>query len=1223
MDDFNLDLEFSASGADVVEGLLGKVYDGTAKVVEGNENLVESSAKVAKASQLLSQQIDRAILSYADSKSQVLEYTAAQLGQTEALGAQLSMLKEMETHEKEATQAFAERAQQLKQEQSLEQDLARDVQRRLKEEQAAQDALAKSQAAAAKERQAAAARELAEREAYYASIVSAAQAAELAQANARHAAILATQKAAAEYIAINAAQEKEAVALAEKQAIEEIAWANKSLKERIRILQELQAYQANGAISPTTTATKFGSAAANDLPNLSKLQAAYTEEVKKTTSAHGDLHASGQSVAQMWDNVSLNTSRARTEVVVLAHEMVQGRFSRIPGSLMVFAEYSNLSTLATSAFGLAVLGTAASVGTLLVAMAKGSLEFDKVNAALIQTGGYSGITTAGFYSMSTALAKANGTIGEAKETLLDLAGSGRFTFDQINTIAPAIVQMARDGGVAVEALVKQFEELAKDPVSASKQLNEQYHYLTASIYEQIRALVEQGDKLGAANLAETTYAEATKSRAEELERNLGLISRAWHAVAAAASGAWNSMMAIGRPTNVEDKLKAIGQQIIDSNAKIANYNTLGGKDSGNGIKEQNQRLVQLWAEQTALIKEKDDAQLAQKKKAQKARMEQDAINAQDIRASEEKKNFTPLQKRQSGEAKIYQGDATELANALPQDQFDKLGERAKLSSHATQEEIYNNAKDYYNKVLALSKESGAKLLISEESTNQRIENVELKRHDKKVAKIKENSNVDFSLYEQEQARAYSAAAKSADKAIQLDERTFTSHKKTLDDGLVAQRADGSAMSALHIASTDIYVKYLADIKAARDIAANDEKDQLDKKLAAKDAEIAATVAKAESQVRVTVDGQAKLTAAIAKGKQDRANLANANNEQKGAIDSRTADVNAEAQSKAAKDSITAIDAQIQAMNKLNVAKAKQAAAFGLSKEQIRRQAEDAAALVTQQIKQGIAEEKMAKDKAGDDQVAIALYDAKIQRMETLLEASKKQAEYDATLKARQGDWVKGAQQGLVDYQDTSDNVFKIAQSSVAKSFKGMEDSLVTFATTGKLSVSSLANSIISDLARIAIQKGITGPLSSSLGTLFSSVVGGLSGGGGAAAGFDYAKTFANGGSFDNGAGLSAYSGSIVSTPTQFKFASGAGLMGEAGPEAILPLRRGSDGKLGISAPGAGDSNGTTIVTVNVDAGSTGVKGDDTKSNAFGLVVANIVRSTILKEKLPGGTLAKS
>lgn len=70
---------------------------------------------------------------------------------------------------------------------------------------------------------------------------------------------------------------------------------------------------------------------------------------------------------------------------------------------------------------------------------------------------------------------------------------------------------------------------------------------------------------------------------------------------------------------------------------------------------------------------------------------------------------------------------------------------------------------------------------------------------------------------------------------------------------------------------------------------------------------------------------------------------------------------------------------------------------------------------------------------------------------------------------------------------------------------------------------------------------------------------------------------ANGNAFSNGAGLSAYSGTIVSTPTVFPFAKGMGLMGEAGPEAILPLKRGANGKLGVAGGGGGNN-----ITVNVN-----------------------------------------
>jgi lambda family phage tail tape measure protein len=1086
MSDFNLDLEFSANGADAVVGLLEQVYKGSAKVVDGNDNLVESSAKVAKASQNLSTQIERAILSYADSRSQVLAYTAAQLGQTAAMEGQLAMLREMETHEREATAAFSLQKQQKRELAGLEQDLARDIQRRMAEEAKAIEEASRLQAKQLAERKAAAAEELKAREAYYAGIVSAANKAAQGETDARHRAILATQDATREFTELHNKQQKDASVAAEKQAIDEIAWANKSVKERIRILQELQQYQANPAISAATTNSKFGPAAQNDLPNLAAHQAAYNAEVEKTLGAHKNLHDSGQSISQMWKNISLDNNRARTELIVIGHEMLQGRFSRVPGSMMVLAESSNIATLAMSAFGLTVLGiTAVTVG-LLVAMAKGALEFEKINAALIQTGGYSGITASNFYKMSEALVAVHGSIGEAKEAILLLAGSGRFTKEQIDTIAPSIVEMAHSGGVAVETLVKQFEKLAKDPVNASRELNEQYHYLTASVYEQIRALVGQGDKQGAATLAEEAYATATKARAAELAANLGVLSRAWHVVSNAASGAWNSMMGLGRPTNVEDKLKTVGQQIIDSNAKIANYTKLAGKDSENAARGEQVKLRALWDEQAALTKTRDDEILTQKQKSQRAQLEQDAINAQDIRKVNERKDYSQLQKRQESGAKIYQGDATEIANALAAngvslDSLNKAKQTIALSVHATTEEVFNAAKARYDAVVSLAKANGKDLLITAESTAQRLANVDERRKDKRTAAVKENSNVELGLFIQQADREFALAQKLTDRKVRETEREYNSNKKIQDDNLVIARADSATKNQLHVADLNVYTNYVTNVHQVREKAANDEKQQLALELVASDERSAKIVQKAEQEVRLYSDGQLRLNNAIKKAEQERTTIKALNDQKVEDINDRTKQIDREAESKALKESTVDLDKKIEAMLKLVEARDKELARVGLTKAAIRDLEDTESRVKSAKIQLELEQVNSEKASGAQDEQRLAIYDKRIKQLEQYLVVSRKIVDSNTKLKASQADWEKGAEQGLTDYLDSTDNVFKTAQGIVSKSFKGMEDALVTFVTTGKLSVKSLASSIIADLVRVAVQANITRPLAAMLG----------------------------------------------------------------------------------------------------------------------------------------------
>jgi len=114
--------------------------------------------------------------------------------------------------------------------------------------------------------------------------------------------------------------------------------------------------------------------------------------------------------------------------------------------------------------------------------------------------------------------------------------------------------------------------------------------------------------------------------------------------------------------------------------------------------------------------------------------------------------------------------------------------------------------------------------------------------------------------------------------------------------------------------------------------------------------------------------------------------------------------------------------------------------------------------------------------------------------------------------------------------------------------------------------------------------GSGGGIGGFLTSIGTSLIGGLAGGTGVAASvgdytlpstMDLSKISFNakGGVFQSPS-LSAYSNSVVSKPTRFAFAHGAGLMGEAGPEAIIPLKRGSNGALGIAGTGSN-------VTVNV------------------------------------------
>lgn len=94
-------------------------------------------------------------------------------------------------------------------------------------------------------------------------------------------------------------------------------------------------------------------------------------------------------------------------------------------------------------------------------------------------------------------------------------------------------------------------------------------------------------------------------------------------------------------------------------------------------------------------------------------------------------------------------------------------------------------------------------------------------------------------------------------------------------------------------------------------------------------------------------------------------------------------------------------------------------------------------------------------------------------------------EYFRAVSQREGNWLLGAQDALITYGDQVQNIYESVGDAVMNAFQGMENALVQFVTKGKMDFSSLADSIISDMARIAIQQSITGPLAGAIGNLFS------------------------------------------------------------------------------------------------------------------------------------------
>lgn len=262
--------------------------------------------------------------------------------------------------------------------------------------------------------------------------------------------------------------------------------------------------------------------------------------------------------------------------------------------------------------------------------------------------------------------------------------------------------------------------------------------------------------------------------------------------------------------------------------------------------------------------------------------------------------------------------------------------------------------------------------------------------------------------------------------------------------------------------------------------------------------------------------------------------------------------------------------------------------------------------------------------AGDDITALEAYREALVRVGDL-EAQQIEAvrAHQAEQQRLNGLWQTGAGRAFQVYQDGAKSAAKQAEDAFARAFSGMEDALVTFVTTGKLSFREFAASLIADIARIEIKStlsrmigggvsggaggsglgGLVGPALQLAGSFFGLGGAGVAGNLAAVAnGYQTMNTAAVAGMFFDAAGAGygpggrverfanggAFTNRVFNRPTLFQFARGGGfgglgVMGEAGDEAVMPLSRDmlgrdSRGRLGVRR---GIGGGGPVINVHV------------------------------------------
>lgn len=352
-----------------------------------------------------------------------------------------------------------------------------------------------------------------------------------------------------------------------------------------------------------------------------KLQA----EANKLMRDAGAAASSYNDIAKGAEHVGFATAGAKRELLVLAHELSQGNFTRFGGSLLVLGERTNAMALAFSAGGLAIGGAGLAMVGFAALVAHGAIQQAEFNKAVTMTGNYAGITAGQVDGLARSISAASAlTVRAARDAIQATVATGAFGPQVLSQAAEAVGRLSSVTGQEAEKVAADFSKMRDGVAKFAVEYNRTAHNLTLAQYEQIRALEEAGKS----QEAQQRVFDAVNAQLAQQDKNLGEVARGWDGLKKSISETADRIEGLGRDKTIEEGIvrqidlinkldKAINARPAIGSSNLRNEKFLAGSQG---------------AAQDDLILLRRAQELKQTQAlaaAEKARREEEAIAASD------------------------------------------------------------------------------------------------------------------------------------------------------------------------------------------------------------------------------------------------------------------------------------------------------------------------------------------------------------------------------------------------------------------------------------------------------------------------------------------------------------------------------------------------------------------------------------------------------------------
>ncbi|VVT52177.1 Phage tail length tape-measure protein 1 [Kosakonia radicincitans] len=270
--------------------------------------------------------------------------------------------------------------------------------------------------------------------------------------------------------------------------------------------------------------------AANDAA-LQVQQAFSRQEIsaRKAGVSVGQYNAAMRSLPAQFTDIATQLAGGQSPFLILLQQggQIKDQFGSVRGALTGVGDYLRTLVGLINPVTLGIGALATGVGLLALDLYRSSQQSTAYNQALARTGNISGQTSDSLTRLSSSIARStDASKSTVAATVAQATGIG-LSIEQIRLVSQTALTMSKNTGQSVEDLVNQLGKIPQDPLKAFIDINSQYNFANLALYEQVKHMVDLGDKAGATKLIIDSLSGSQAQFTENAKGDIDTLSDYW------------------------------------------------------------------------------------------------------------------------------------------------------------------------------------------------------------------------------------------------------------------------------------------------------------------------------------------------------------------------------------------------------------------------------------------------------------------------------------------------------------------------------------------------------------------------------------------------------------------------------------------------------------------------------------------------------------------------